>query len=77
MDGQSVRPIGPRGYYIGAAFTCTGDVIGVNLRSVVHVFSAADGELLRSWATGFICADMTVVNNRLYVKCNNKVQVFE
>jgi len=76
VHGQSVRRIGPEGDYVGVAFTCAGDVISVDFSGVMHVFSVADGMLLRSWATGFAHPDMTVVNNRLYVMCGKELQVF-
>jgi len=77
VHGQSVRPIGLEGDYKGVAFTCAGDVITGSSSGVMHVFSVADGELLRSWATGFFWPHMTVVNNRLYVMSGKELQVFE
>jgi len=79
VDGQSVRPIGPRGYYIGVAFTYTGDVIGVirdGPSEGVRVFSVTDGRLLVSWETDIVTAG-TVSGNRLFVLNECQVQVFE
>jgi len=76
VDGQSVRRIAEGDYFL-VAFTCAGDVITSSSSGVMHVFSVADGELLRSWATGFAHPHMTVVNNRLYVMHDKELQVFE
>jgi len=76
VHGQSVRRIGLEGDYVGVAFTCAGDVVSVDFSGVLHVWSATDGMLLRSWATGFSCPGMTVVNNRLYMMCGKELQVF-
>jgi len=78
VDGQSARPIGRKGSWRGVAFTCTGNVIGVNQRGAIHVLSATDGMLLRSWTTEMEDFPfLTVRGNRLYALTDEKVQVFE
>jgi len=78
-DGKT-RPIGPFEDWRGVAFTCTGDVIGITSTSV-RVFSATDGQLLRSWALehdhSTLAHGATVFGNRLYVFNSGRVQVFE
>jgi len=77
MDGDSARHLGPMEACTIVAFTCTGDVIGVNERGVIHVFSATDGVLLRSWTAKKNRMGLTVSGNRLYVLHYKTMQVFE
>jgi len=74
VDGQSARDICPNGFWAGVAFTCTGNVVGINRGA--KVFSATDGKRLHSWG---IAEDgyATVSGNRLYVLQRGRVQVFQ
>lgn len=65
------------------AFTCTEDLVVVG-REGFRLFSATDGELLRSWGAARDSAgalhgasDMSVSGNRLYVLSSGRVLVYE
>jgi len=82
VHGQPARHIGPRGPWVTVAFTCTGDVMGVDTYGVKSVYSATDGMLLRSWEAAnrenLTCSFVCVVSgNRLYVLEHGRVQVYE
>ena len=76
VDGQFLRHIGLDRYWQSVAFTCTGDVLGVDQLGGMLVFSATDGMLLRSWGTKYGSGG-TVSGNRLYAMHDNRVLVYE
>jgi len=79
VEDGFVRHISPKGYWTGVMFTCTGDVMGLDVGGV-SVFSATDGTRLWSWGGGdrvnYVTA-LAVSGNRLYVLDGRRVHVFE